>query len=202
VSREGPAASAGQRILSQSRQVRKWKDKIRDHKPHGDAGFSVRDAVRGYFAVYSYTVGFTIEEQAVYPRPGERNEQYDLAKRAERIDSHAAAVILQAAIDALPDVVQRVGDRVPVLVDGGIQRGTDVLKAIALGAAAVLIGRPYCYGLGLAGSEGVRRVVDILRAELEAAMMLCGAPAIADIDDTLLWEGRAGSATAQRGEPS
>ncbi len=51
-----------------------------------DAGFSVRDAIRGYFTVYSYTIGFTIEEQAVFPRPGERRPQYDLAKRAERID--------------------------------------------------------------------------------------------------------------------
>lgn len=61
-----------------------------------DAGFSVRDAVRGYFAVYSYTVGFTIEEQAVYPRPGERNEQYDLAKRAERIDAEKYPLALAA----------------------------------------------------------------------------------------------------------
>ncbi len=92
-----------------------------------------------------------------------------------------------AAIDALPEVVEHVGGRVPVLVDGGIRRGTDVLKALALGAAAVLIGRPYCYGLGVAGSEGVRRVVEILRAELEAAMMLTGVcAAVRGIDRSLL----------------
>jgi 4-hydroxymandelate oxidase len=93
-----------------------------------------------------------------------------------------------AAIDALPEVVERVQGRVPLLVDGGIRRGTDVLKAIALGATAVLIGRPYCYGLAVAGSEGVRRVVDILRGELEAAMMLSGAGAIGSIDRSLLWD--------------
>jgi 4-hydroxymandelate oxidase len=93
-----------------------------------------------------------------------------------------------AAIDALPEVVERVQGRVPLMVDGGIRRGTDVLKAIALGATAVLIGRPYCYGLAVAGSEGVRRVVDILRGELEAAMMLSGAGAIGSIDRSLLWD--------------
>ena len=87
-----------------------------------------------------------------------------------------------ATIDALPEVAERVDGRVPLLVDGGIRRGTDVLKAIALGARAVLIGRPYCYGLSVAGSEGVRRVVEILRAELEAAMMLSGVAAIGAID--------------------
>ena len=96
-----------------------------------------------------------------------------------------------ASIDALPEVVEHVGGRVPVLVDGGIRRGTDVLKALALGAAAVLIGRPYCYALSLGGSDGVRRVVEILRAELEAAMMLCGVAAIADLDRSLLWDSRA-----------
>jgi 4-hydroxymandelate oxidase len=93
-----------------------------------------------------------------------------------------------AAIDALIEVNDRVQGRVPLLVDGGIQRGTDVLKAIALGASAVLIGRPYCYGLGIAGSAGVCRVVEILRGELEAAMILTGAPAINSIDSSLLWD--------------
>ena len=93
-----------------------------------------------------------------------------------------------ATIDALPDVAERVDGRVPVLVDGGIRRGTDVLKAIAFGARAVLIGRPYCYGLSVAGSDGVRRVVEILRAELEAAMMLSGVAAIGAIDRAVLWD--------------
>src|SRR6185503_8273278 len=74
-----------------------------------------------------------------------------------------------AAIDALPGVVSRVDGRIPVLMDGGVRRGTDVLKAIALGAAAVAIGRPYCYALAIAGSAGVQRVVEILHAELAAA---------------------------------
>ncbi len=102
-----------------------------------------------------------------------------------------------AAVDALTEVAERVKGRVPLLVDGGVRRGTDVLKALALGAAAVLIGRPYCYGLSLAGSDGVRRVVDILRGELEAAMMLSGVAAIGRVDRSLLWE-RAGGGSRDR----
>ena len=75
----------------------------------------------------------------------------------------------------------------PVLVDGGVRRGTDIVKAVALGATAVLIGRPYCYGLSVGGSEGVRRVVEILRAELEAAMMLTGVSRLSEIERSLLY---------------
>jgi 4-hydroxymandelate oxidase len=70
-----------------------------------------------------------------------------------------------------------------------IRRGTDVVKALALGANAVLIGRPYLYGLGVAGADGVARVVEILRHELELAMALCGRPTIASIDASVLWPG-------------
>jgi 4-hydroxymandelate oxidase len=92
-----------------------------------------------------------------------------------------------ATIDALPHVVEKVAGRVPVLVDGGIRRGTDVLKALALGANAVLIGRPYCFGLGVAGAEGVSQVVNILRSEFETAMALTGRPTIKSIDRSVLW---------------
>ncbi|HVR69262.1 MAG TPA: alpha-hydroxy acid oxidase [Vicinamibacteria bacterium] len=106
------------------------------------------------------------------------------------VSNHGARILdtAPATIDALPEVAERVAGRVPVLVDGGIRRGTDVLKAIALGATAVLIGRPYCYGLSVGGSAGVRRVVDILRHELEMAMMLTGRPSLASIDRSVLWE--------------
>ena len=87
-----------------------------------------------------------------------------------------------ATIDALPEIVDRVAGRIPVLVDGGIRRGTDVLKGLANGATAVLIGRPYLYGLAVGGSDGVRHVVEILRTELEAAMALTGRTSIGAID--------------------
>jgi len=92
-----------------------------------------------------------------------------------------------ATIDALPLVVEKVAGRIPVIVDGGIRRGTDVLKALALGATAVGIGRPYLYGLGVGGAEGVARVVGILRREFEMAMMLTGRARIADIDRSVIW---------------
>ena len=92
-------------------------------------------------------------------------------------------------MEARPLVTDRVADRIPVLVDGGIRRGTDVLKALALGGRAVLIGRPYLYGLALAGAAGVAHVLDILRAEFSMAMALAGRRSLAEIDHTVLWNG-------------
>ena len=92
-----------------------------------------------------------------------------------------------ATIDALPHVADKVAGRVPVLVDGGIRRGTDVLKALALGANAVLIGRPYLYGLGAAGEAGVTKVLTILQREFAMAMVLTGRTTIASIDRSVLW---------------
>jgi 4-hydroxymandelate oxidase len=93
-----------------------------------------------------------------------------------------------ATIDALPAVVDKISGRIPVLMDGGIRRGGDVLKALANGASAVLVGRPYLYGLGVAGSDGVRHVIEILHTEFEAAMALTGRTSIAAIDRSVLWQ--------------
>jgi 4-hydroxymandelate oxidase len=93
---------------------------------------------------------------------------------------------LAATVDVLPAVADKVAGRVPVLLDGGVRRGTDILKALALGARAVAIGRPYLYGLAVAGAAGVRGVINILRNELEMAMALCGRSAIAGIDRSVI----------------
>jgi len=85
-----------------------------------------------------------------------------------------------ATLDALPAVVRAADERTVVLLDGGIRRGTDVLVALASGADAVLIGRPYLYGLAAGGQAGVERAIDILRMELERAMSLMG---LADLDE-------------------
>jgi len=117
---------------------------------------------------------------------------------ARAVDLGAAGIIvsnhggrgldtLPATLDALPEVVARVAGRAPVLIDGGIRRGTDVLKALALGATATLIGRPYIYGLAVSGAEGVTRVVNILRREFEMAMACTGRRSIAEIDRSVLW---------------
>jgi 4-hydroxymandelate oxidase len=91
-----------------------------------------------------------------------------------------------AGITALPEVVEAVGGRVPVLVDGGIRRGVDVFKALALGAAAVMVARPTCWGLAVAGEEGVLDVLGILKAELENAMTLAGTRTVAEITRELV----------------
>lgn len=92
-----------------------------------------------------------------------------------------------ATAEALDGVMAEVGAAVPVLVDGGLRRGTDIAKALSLGASAVLVGRPYIWGLACYGSRGVTHVVEILRTELEMAMALLGAPSIDALLPNLLW---------------
>lgn len=91
-----------------------------------------------------------------------------------------ATETLRATIDCLPEVLDAARG-VPVLIDGGFRRGTDIYKALALGARAVGVGRPYIYGLTAFGQAGVERVIEILRAELEMTMRQCGTPSIARI---------------------
>jgi isopentenyl diphosphate isomerase/L-lactate dehydrogenase-like FMN-dependent dehydrogenase len=91
-----------------------------------------------------------------------------------------------ATADVLPEVVAEVGPDLPVLVDGGIRRGTDVLKALALGARAVLVGRPYLFGLSAAGQAGVESVIDILHRELDRALALSGQRSVVDLESGLL----------------
>ncbi len=92
-----------------------------------------------------------------------------------------------ASIRALPEIVEAAAGRAEVYLDGGVRRGTDCLKALALGARAVLIGRPILWGLALDGADGVARVLRMLRHELEEAMVLAGRPTIASIDRSLLY---------------
>jgi 4-hydroxymandelate oxidase len=116
---------------------------------------------------------------------------------ARAIDHGAAGIIVSnhggrqldtaiPTIRALPEVVDAVAGRVDVLLDGGVRRGTDVIKAIALGARAVLVGRPVVWGLAAGGEAGVRRVLDLLRSEIDLAMALCGCPTVADISRDLV----------------
>ena len=91
-----------------------------------------------------------------------------------------------ASADALPAVVDAVGDRGEVYVDGGLRRGSDIVKALALGARAVMVGRPVLWGLAVDGADGVAHVVDGLRAKLARAMALCGAASIGDVTPDLV----------------
>ncbi|MGA9520720.1 MAG: alpha-hydroxy acid oxidase [Myxococcaceae bacterium] len=114
------------------------------------------------------------------------------------LDAGAAGVIVSnhggrqldgalATAEALPEVVAAVGGRAEVLVDGGVRTGRDVLRALALGARAVLVGRPILWGLAVDGAEGVRRVLDELRDDTGHAMALAGAASVAEVTADLLW---------------
>lgn len=92
------------------------------------------------------------------------------------------------ALDALPEVVEVVGDKVPVLMDSGIRRGSDIMKAMALGAKAVLVGRPLMYGLAVAGQEGVKEVMQNMLADLDITMALTGQTSVSQLDTSLLRE--------------
>jgi 4-hydroxymandelate oxidase len=106
------------------------------------------------------------------------------------VSNHGARNLdtLPSTAEALPRIAEKIQGKIPLLVDGGIRRGTDVLKALALGASAVLVGRPYLYALAAAGAVGVARVLEILKTELEMAMALTGRTAIKQIDRSVLWE--------------
>ena len=120
----------------------------------------------------------------------------DAARAVERqvagiiVSNHGGRMLdtAQASLVALRAVTARVGGRVPVLMDGGVRRGTDVLKALAGGATAVLIGRPFMHGLAVAGAAGVAKVVALLHDELEQAMALTGRTRLAELDPSLFWE--------------
>jgi 4-hydroxymandelate oxidase len=119
---------------------------------------------------------------------------------ARAVDAGAAAVIVSnhgarqldgapATLEALPAVVERVAGRCEVLMDGGVRWGTDVLKALALGARAVLVGRPFLWGLAVDGEAGAARVLEILHQELGRALALAGCPGVAAIDRDLVRRG-------------
>ena len=105
------------------------------------------------------------------------------------VSNHGARNLdtVPATIEALPRVTERVAGRMPVLIDGGVRRGTDVLKAIANGANAVLIGRPYLYALSANGADGVAAAIGLLHREFQMAMALTGRTTIAQIDRSVLW---------------
>jgi isopentenyl diphosphate isomerase/L-lactate dehydrogenase-like FMN-dependent dehydrogenase len=113
------------------------------------------------------------------------------AKRS--IDHGAAAVVVSnhggrqldgapAALDVLPEIVAAVNNQGEVLMDSGIRRGSDIVKAICLGARAVLCGRAFAYGLAAAGEPGVTRAIDVLRSDLERCLKLLGCPSVSDLN--------------------
>jgi isopentenyl diphosphate isomerase/L-lactate dehydrogenase-like FMN-dependent dehydrogenase len=107
----------------------------------------------------------------------------DLGANAVQVSNHGGRLLdaAPATLSVLPDIVEAVGGRGDVLLDGGIRRGSDIAKALALGATACAIGRPYHYGLGAGGEAGVGRVLDILLAELDRTLAFLGSPTVREI---------------------
>jgi isopentenyl diphosphate isomerase/L-lactate dehydrogenase-like FMN-dependent dehydrogenase len=119
----------------------------------------------------------------------------DDAKRA--VDAGAAAIIVSnhggrqldgapATLKVLPEVVAAVNGQAEVLMDGGVRRGSDIVKAICMGARAVLLGRAYAYGLAAAGQSGVARALEILRHDVERTLRLIGCPSVSALDSSYL----------------
>jgi isopentenyl diphosphate isomerase/L-lactate dehydrogenase-like FMN-dependent dehydrogenase len=117
-------------------------------------------------------------------RPADARLAGQHGARAVVVSNHGGRQLdtVLSGADALPAVLDAVGAELDVIVDGGIRRGTDVLKALALGAWAVMVGRPVLWGLAVGGADGARRVLEILLAELDTALALAGAPRAADLD--------------------
>ena len=120
--------------------------------------------------------------------PADAVRAVEYGTRAILVSNHGGRQLdsAVAALDALPAIVEAVAGRAEVLVDGGVRRGTDVVKALALGARAVLIGRPIHWGLAVGGEAGVRHVLELLRAELALDLMLCGVASPDKVDRSLL----------------
>lgn len=104
------------------------------------------------------------------------------------VSNHGGRILdfSRAAVEVLPEVVKAVGEKVPVLLDSGIRSGGDIVKALALGAKAVLVGRPICWGVGAAGAHGVARVLEVLTEEIKRVLIMTGAASLAQISESIL----------------
>jgi isopentenyl diphosphate isomerase/L-lactate dehydrogenase-like FMN-dependent dehydrogenase len=110
----------------------------------------------------------------------------DVGAKALVVSNHGGRQLdgVAPTLRVLPEVVASVGDQTEILIDGGIRRGSDIVKALCLGARAVLVGRAYAYGLGAAGGAGVARAIEILRADLIRTLKLLGCPSLAELDQS------------------
>jgi L-lactate dehydrogenase (cytochrome) len=116
--------------------------------------------------------------------PADAKRCVDAGADAVWVSNHGGRQLdgLSATVTALPAVVDAVAGAAEVYIDGGIRRGSDIVKCLALGARACMIGRPYVYGLAAGGRAGVEKVIQILMAEIDATMALLGRPALTDLD--------------------
>jgi isopentenyl diphosphate isomerase/L-lactate dehydrogenase-like FMN-dependent dehydrogenase len=162
-----------------------------------------RAAVETFLDIYS-NPGLTWEQLATLPQrtrlpvllkgilhPDDARRALDLGVSGIWVSNHGGRQVdgAVASLDALPAIREAVGDATAVVLDSGVRGGADVVKALALGADAVAIGRPYVYGLALAGEAGVRDVIANLVAELDLTLGLCGVGSVGDLSPDLLVRG-------------
>jgi 4-hydroxymandelate oxidase len=121
--------------------------------------------------------------------PDDADRAIEMGADGIMVSNHGARNLdtMPATIDLLPAIHEKVAGRVPVIVDGGIRRGTDVVKALMRGATAVMIGRPYLYALAVGGEEGVARCIELLTTELTYVLRLLGKASVKELDRSLEW---------------
>jgi isopentenyl diphosphate isomerase/L-lactate dehydrogenase-like FMN-dependent dehydrogenase len=104
------------------------------------------------------------------------------------VSNHGGRIFDQtrAAFEVLPEVVEAVGTRVPVILDGGVRNGGDIVKALALGAKAALVGRPICWGVAVGGAVGVKRVIEILTQDVKRVLVMTGVGAVSQITQSIV----------------
>lgn len=155
------------------------------HRPAGRMIYSATHAADVTWKDIEWLRGVTRQPLVIKGilHPADALAAADLGCDGVVVSNHGGRSVdtLPASIDALPAIVRQVGKRIPVILDGGVRRGIDVFKAIALGASAVMIGRPYLYGLAVGGALGIHRVVEILRTEFEMTMGLTGCSQLSSI---------------------
>jgi 4-hydroxymandelate oxidase len=171
--------------LPHRHNLRPGAECISDPGGHSNATWQDTDWLRSITKIRLLLKGI------LHPEDAELALQYEVD--GVIVSNHGARNLdtVVPTIDALPEIAERVGGRVPILVDGGIRRGTDVLKSIARGAAAVLIGRSYAYALSIGGAEGVAHCLRLLRSEFEFAMALVGAASIRELGPQVEYPGAA-----------
>jgi 4-hydroxymandelate oxidase len=154
--------------------------RVRDIAMDATLGWDVVDRLRGVTGLPIVLKGI------LHPADAELAVEHGVA--GVIVSNHGGRQLdgVIASIDALPAIVKAVGGRLPILLDGGVRRGVDALAALALGATAVLVGRPVVWGLAAGGAAGVREVLDVLKAELDTALALAGARTPADLTADLV----------------
>lgn len=189
-------SSTGHRRPSKAVEHAAW---VRSNLAHAGATLSDLERLRGRWKGPLLVKGIVTAEDAV--------RAVDAGADGIIVSNHGGRQLdgCVTSLDALPEVANAVGDRADVLLDGGVRRGTDVVKALSLGARACLVGRPWLWGAACGGADGVEDVVRVLYEEIDRALALVGRPSVAELDrsavqssDRVQRDAPAGSVPAER----